>query len=112
MESKYLKSLTNTITRVVSAENLSRAIEGQHVISTTPIAETGEYAVVIKTYKKDDYRKIVHTLIREKYDESEEFCMLRKGNVDKTNPEFVEYDRYAEECKAVAKLFIAERDSR
>lgn len=50
------------------------------------------------------YKKIVHSLIREKYDEDDEFAILRQKD---TKPvEFYEYNEFVEQCKLIAKQEI------
>ena len=50
------------------------------------------------------YKKIVHSLIRQKYDEDDEFAILRQKD---TKPvEFYEYNEFVEQCKLIAKQEI------
>lgn len=50
------------------------------------------------------YKKIVHSLIREKYDQDDEFAILRQRD---TKPvEFYEYNEFVEQCKLIAKQEI------
>lgn len=50
------------------------------------------------------YKKIVHSLIREKYDQDDEFAILRQRD---TKPvEFYEYNEFVENCKLIAKQKI------
>lgn len=50
-------------------------------------------------YKR--YKNLVRSLIREKYDEDDEFAILRQK--DEKPEEFERYNAYAEECKEKAK---------
>jgi hypothetical protein len=52
----------------------------------------------IPTVEEIDAQVVIK--IRERYDENEEYKMLRFGIKDPTNPDFIEYDTYAEECRA------------
>ena len=47
------------------------------------------------------YKKAVNEKIRERYDESEEFAILRQR--DEKPEEYAEYYSYCEECKAFVK---------
>ena len=47
------------------------------------------------------YKKAVNEKIRERYDESEEFAILRQK--DEKPEEYAEYFAYCEECKAFVK---------
>ena len=47
------------------------------------------------------YKKAVNDKIREKYDESEEFAILRQR--DEKHEEYAEYYAYCEECKVFVK---------
>ena len=57
----------------------------------------------ILVYKR--YKNLVRILIREKYDEDDEFAILRQK--DEKPDEFLAYNAYAEECKAKAKAKAA-----
>lgn len=53
-------------------------------------------------YKR--YKNLVRSLIREKYDEDDEFAILRQKD---TKPvEFYEYNEFVEQCKLIAKQEI------
>lgn len=65
--------------------------------------------VSFTTYSKVSYEKLVNSLVKEKYSDSEEFAILRKSISNPTNAEYVEYNAYVEECKVQAKAFIEER---
>lgn len=53
-----------------------------------------------------DYKKAVNSKIRERYDESEEFAILRQK--DEKPDEYKAYFDYCEECKAFIKAKKAE----
>ena len=111
MESKYLKSLTTIITKVVSSQDLAKFTEGKNIISTTPITATNDYAVVYKFHKSVKYEDIVANMVEEKYpSQSDREGILRKGIVNPSNEEFVAFHNYIEECKVAARAFVAERD--
>ena len=54
--------------------------------------------------KSQDYGELVESLIRRKYSLSAELAILRQR--DSKPAEFAEYNAYAEQCKAEAKLKI------
>lgn len=66
--------------------------------------------VSFTTYSKITYERLVNKLVKEKYSDSEEFAILRKAIGNPYNAEYVEYNAYVEECKEIAKEFIAERN--
>lgn len=63
-----------------------------------------KYLARIQKEKEVKYRALVHHLIRQRYDEDEEFSMLRQR--DDKPEEFAEYNAYVEECKVQAKKSI------
>lgn len=54
-----------------------------------------------KQYQSMDYGELVESLIRRKYSLSAELAILRQR--DSKYAEFIEYNDYAEQCKAEAK---------
>lgn len=50
------------------------------------------------------YEKLVESFIRQRYSVSAEFAILRQQNTK--HVEFVEYNAYAEQCKAKAKEIL------
>lgn len=74
--------------------------------------EKNQYLVFYKEYSKIKYDDLVNALIREKYNDSEEFAILRKSINNPQYEQFIEYNSFAEECKKQAKEFIQERDGK
>lgn len=57
-----------------------------------------------KQYQSMDYGELVENLIRRKYSLSAELAILRQR--DSKYAEFIEYNDYAEQCKAEAKALL------
>lgn len=53
----------------------------------------------VKIVTVEDIDAQVVAKIRERYDENEEYKMLRFGIKDPSNPDFISYDTYVEECR-------------
>lgn len=72
-----------------------------------------KFDVVFKCYKANpiSYDVLVNGMVRDKYNESEEFAILRKSINNPYNTEFIEYNNYVEQCKSQAKAFIEEREN-
>lgn len=66
--------------------------------------------VYYTVYSNISYEKLVNQLIAERYTIQDELAIQRKHQKGVNDAEFEEYDAYAEECKARAKEFIAERE--
>ena len=110
-DSKTLQRLIIIRTEIVKAKRLESFIENKKDVKYTYLPDTEEYYVVWKQYSNLSYDDIVNNMVREKYSQSQENCMFRKGIVNPLNEEFVEFNTYVEECKRLAKLFIEERDN-
>lgn len=54
--------------------------------------------IIIPTIQEIDAQVVQK--IRERYDENEEYKMLRLGILDSTNVDFLAYNTYVEECRA------------
>lgn len=61
-------------------------------------------------YSKIKYENLVNTLVRLKYNDSEEFAILRKSINYPESEEFINYYNYVESCKSKAKEWVNERD--
>lgn len=57
-----------------------------------------------KQYQSMDYGDLVESLIRRKYSLSAELAILRQR--DSKPQEFAEYNAYAEQCKAEARILL------
>jgi hypothetical protein len=77
------------------------APEMRHIETDTQIIQEWEY---VKT-TEPEYKTLVVSKIREKYDMDDEFSMRYK---DDNDPDFIEYRAYVQECKEWAKQQIEE----
>ena len=77
------------------------------IVGNADLSEFEEVAEVPK-YTDSEYSERVNALIRERYDESREFSILRQRD-DKPS-EFAEYYEYCEECKTRAKAELSATD--
>lgn len=67
--------------------------------------------VSFTTYSNISYEKLVNSLVKEKYSDSEEFAILRKAISNPNNDEYLIYNAYVEDCKVRAREFVNERES-
>lgn len=97
--------------RVVSAKTLEVLLRNSVLLEKTPIMKDGEvwYQVKVKRYSPIAYENIVNGLVRDRYSQSNVEAILRKAMKNLNNEEFLEFDAYAEQCKVLAKEYIAER---
>jgi hypothetical protein len=71
------------------------------------VAEWEEVAIgSLPAYTEAEYEERVTELIRERYSVSAELAVLRQR--DSKPEEFAEYDAYAEECKARARMELTD----
>ena len=63
----------------------------------------------IPPYSYEDYKKEIIKLIREKYDQNDEFAILRKSKADNME-EYNEYNTFVEDCKIKAKENLWQRN--
>lgn len=69
----------------------------------------------ISPYTQTEYKQEVIKLIREKYDQDDEFAILRKVASSTTNERYIkeynEYNSFVEDCKTKAKKNLWQRNS-
>ena len=75
------------------------------ILGKPQILETaGDYNRLPDNEKKASYGELVEQLIRKKYTVGAELAILRQQNTK--FGEFIEYNAYAEQCKAKAKEIL------
>ena len=79
---------------------MKRAILGKPQILET----TEDFNRLPETDKQSSYGELVEQLIRKKYTVGAELAILRQQNTK--FGEFIEYNEYAEQCKAKAKEML------
>ena len=107
----YINTAKRTITRVVDLDDVEKRFRNCVIVSKKPVLVDNKlkFEVVATQYSMLSYDNLVNRLVRDRYSESQEFAVLRKGTLDNTNYEFVEYNYYVEDCKVRARDFINER---
>ena len=88
---------------VLSTDKVRKVMLKGGIVNEIPLQE-----LLVDKYCQDSYEEIVSQLIREKYSLDAELAILRQRDVK--NEEFIAYNEYAEQCKAIAKEFVKERD--
>lgn len=105
---KIINGLSKEMTFSFSGEAaINRALKNYHKCEI--VRETDKATLIkAKLYNPIKYGELVSKLIRTEYSVDEEFAILRQR--DEKPEEFAAYSSFAEQCKADAKRFVAERE--
>lgn len=102
-QTETLNSKQYKVIEVISTNKVRKQYSKGGIVTEIPLQE-----LLVDKYCQDSYESIVSQLIREKYSLDAELAILRQKDVK--NEEFIAYNEYAEQCKAIAKEFVKERD--
>ena len=108
----YLERITKReITRVVTTAQLDALTRNSIIKEKLPVVKDGEIAYKVKLvrYSPISYDNLVDRLVRKTYSQSNVEAILRKAILNPSNEEYIALNNYAEECKVLAKEYIAER---
>lgn len=109
---EFKQIIKKTVTGENALNNLRKEAEKNkmsfEIVSQKMNGENIAYYVKLEGYPKIKYEDLVVYLIRKKYNENQEFAIIRQRDVKQE--EFNEYFAFTESCKEQAKQMIAERD--
>lgn len=107
---KILSRLRQTRTRKLLDEQAISDFKHNYTdkYETLETFEDGSIRISFILYSFISYEELVIKLIRSEYSIDEEFAILRQR--DSKPDEFETYNNFVEQCKTVAKQFVAERE--